>query len=145
MKKFLFLLGALALAACTPPAGEAIKIEHAVFAPPIGVSGVGAGYFTLQNNGPADELLSASSPAASAIEFHETVMEGGMMSMRRLEKVDLPAGGIVAFAPGGRHLMLFGVKPDLAAGSSVIVTLTFAKAGARPFTFPVGAAETAMH
>lgn len=132
---------AFTLGACAP--SGPIEVKDGV----ISVHGeVAAGYFTLNNGGPGDTLIAVSSPAAKTIEMHISEMQSGMMTMRRLEKVDAPAGGKVEFAPGGRHLMLFGADPALAEGQSVPVTLTFEKAGAKQFVFTVksGVIET-MH
>lgn len=129
-----------ALACCGPQTSSAVgafKVDHAVFAPPAGLHGVTAGYFTLQNTGGADTLLSVSTPAATSVEMHESAMENGMMSMKRLDKVAVPAGGIVAFEPGGKHLMMFGVKSDIPVGSQAKFTLTFAKAGQKEYDFTV--------
>jgi periplasmic copper chaperone A len=123
---------ALGLGACAPSGPIAVK--DAV----ITVHGeVGAGYFTLDNGGPGDTLIAVSSPAAKTIEMHVSEMKDGMMTMRRLEKVEALAGGHVDFAPGGRHLMLFGAASTLAEGQSIPVTLTFEKAGAKQFAFTV--------
>ena len=51
---------------------------------------------------------------------------GAMVTMRPLAAVDLPAHGTVAFAPGARHLMLFGVSPSLKPGDTTLLTFTFA-------------------
>ena len=52
----------------------------------------------------------ASAGSARAIEIHTTQMDDGVMRMRRLREVEIPAGATVRFEPGGRHLMLFGVN-----------------------------------
>lgn len=140
------VLAALALAACAPAGNGAIEVTEGRINPPLGVHGVSAGYFTLQNNGPADVLISAATPVAEATELHESTMENGMMAMRRLDKVDVPAGGIVSFAPGGKHLMLMGANAEaIVPGRSVTVTLTFEKAGAKEFAFVVGEPSSAAH
>lgn len=132
---------ALSLAACAP--SGPIEVKDAVIS---GHGEVAAGYFTLNNGGPADQLIAVSSPAAKTIEMHISEMQSGMMTMRRLTAVDAPAGGQIVFAPGGRHLMLFGADPALTEGQSVPVTLTFKKAGPKQFAFTVksGVVET-MH
>ena len=50
--------------------------------------------------------------------------------MRRVDAVDVPAGGEAALEPGGDHLMLFGLKSGLETGSGFPLTLLFEKAGA---------------
>ena len=91
----------------------------------------GAGYITIANStGVADKLVNASSPASASVEVHTMSMAGGVMSMRQIsDGVAIPAGGKVAFAPGGLHLMLVGLRVPLKAGDKVALTLLFAKAG----------------
>lgn len=93
---------------------------------------VGGGYLTIVNPGSkADRLISVSSPAAGRVELHEMAMEGEVMRMRVLkEGLAIAAGETIALAPGGKHLMFFGVAEPFEEGASVAVTLTFEHAGA---------------
>ena len=68
-------------------------------------------------------LVSAKSPAAKNVEIHVMSMEAGMMSMRQLDRLELPAGKTVALAPGGYHLMLTGLKQPLKKGDTVPLRL----------------------
>lgn len=91
----------------------------------------GAAYFVVQNSGTAaDTLVSASSPVAEKAELHTHVMLGEVMKMQQVESVAIPAGGNATFAPGGNHVMLFGLKKPLVAGESFALTLVFQNAGA---------------
>lgn len=91
---------------------------------------VAAGYALILNRGAAaDELLAASSPLAARIEIHATSMTGGVMRMREIEAVSLPAGGRVVLAPGGLHLMIMGVEQSLKVGDSLPIILRFRRAG----------------
>ena len=45
------------------------------------------------------------------------------MRMRAIPKLDLPAGKIVEFRPGGYHLMLTGLKRPLSKGDVVQIQL----------------------
>ena len=65
-------------------------------------------------------------------------MTGGVASMQRLDRVPLPAGGRVTFAPGGFHLMLVGLTQALKAGDAVPATLTFASGARVKTSFVVG-------
>ena len=83
-------------------------------------------FMTLTN--PSDTpraLVSAQSPAAKTVELHTHVNEGGMMRMRRIERIEVPARGSVKLEPGGLHVMLIGLNDDLAPGSTVDLTLSF--------------------
>ena len=69
-------------------------------------------------------LIAASSPLAKSGEIHEMVMEGNVMKMRAVGKVELPAGKAVELAPGGYHIMLIGLTKALKKGDSVPIELT---------------------
>lgn len=84
----------------------------------------GAAYFTFRNDGAALTLASVSAERAERAEMHESVMTDGVMQMRQIENVPLPQGSTI-FAPGGKHIMLFGLDPALKAGDAVPLTLTF--------------------
>ncbi|SDU06263.1 hypothetical protein SAMN05216296_1558 [Pseudomonas pohangensis] len=91
----------------------------------------GAAYMVIHNEGTdADALVSASTPIADKAELHTHVMSGEVMKMQQVESVAIPAGGEARFAPGGNHVMLFGLKKPLVAGESFPLTLVFEKAGA---------------
>jgi copper(I)-binding protein len=68
-------------------------------------------------------LVGASSPAAAVSEIHEMKMDGGIMKMRAVARLDLPAGKPVQLAPGGYHVMLMKLKQPLKKGESVPLTL----------------------
>jgi periplasmic copper chaperone A len=80
--------------------------------------------------GQGDRLVSASSPAAGAVEIHNHVMEGGVAKMRRVEAIAVPGGKSVVLKPSGYHLMLTDLKAPLKEGDLIKITLVFEKAGA---------------
>ena len=99
----------------------------------------GAGFMTLTNRGRvADTLQAIRSPLAARVEMHQTSMEHGIMSMRRLDAgLRLLPGQSVTFAPGGYHLMFVGLTKALSVGDRVPVVLVF-KSGAQVMvSFPV--------
>ncbi len=69
-------------------------------------------------------IVAVSSPAADSAEMHSMTHDNGMMKMRKLEALPLPAKQEVVLGSGGNHLMLTGLKQPLKAGSSVPLTLT---------------------
>jgi hypothetical protein len=72
--------------------------------------------------------VGAATPVAGVAELHEMRMEGDVMRMRAVDKLDLPAGRTVELKPGGYHLMLMDLKQPLPQGSSVPLTLLFRNA-----------------
>jgi copper(I)-binding protein len=81
---------------------------------------------TLTNGGDADiHLVAGTSPVASTVELHETVMSGGTMVMREAAGgFVVPAGGSFVLEPGANHVMLLGLTAPVPAGSDVEVVLT---------------------
>jgi hypothetical protein len=116
---------ALLLAGCG--AGGTITVEDA-WARAAGKGDITGAFFTIDNAGEADVLLSATSAAAEAVEIHQTVMEGDIMRMEMQESVAVPSGEL-AFQPGSLHIMLIGLTQDLNAGDEITLTLTFEQAG----------------
>jgi periplasmic copper chaperone A len=105
-------------------------------------SAVGAVYLSIKNSGAAaDRLLSASSPLAAKIEFHQSTQTGAVLSMRAVSFIECPAGATVKVSPGGLHIMLLGLKDSLVLGSSFPVTLQFRDAGSVPVKVTVQARE----
>lgn len=138
------LLSVLAAVAAPPalaaPAG--VRVEGAWSRPvPSGLAN-GVGYARIVNAGRTpDRLLSAASPVAARVELHESMMMNGPMGamshMAPVAGLDVPAGGEARLAPGGRHLMLLGLKHALKSGETVPVTLVFAHAGRVRTTFAI--------
>lgn len=90
-------------------------------------NGLGAAYMVIASD-EDDELVAASvDPSiAGAVEVHEVVMQDGMMRMRQVSGIPLPAGEAVTLEPGGYHVMLLDMPAMLEAGTEVDITLTFA-------------------
>lgn len=83
-------------------------------------------FMSLENLSDRDQsLVAAESPVSEIVELHTHVEEGGMMRMRRIDKIDIPTGETVTLQPGGLHVMLIGLKQPLDAGDTVDLTLVF--------------------
>jgi len=95
-----------------------------------------AAYVTVESPS-GDRLTGASTPAAKEAQLHSMSMNNGVMEMRQVDGIDLPAGKPVTLKPGGYHIMLTDLAKPLEAGQSFPLTLTFAKAGAKEVTVPV--------
>jgi copper(I)-binding protein len=109
--------------------------------------GATAAYFTLCNAGEsATDLIGVDTQAADVIELHETTRdESGVASMAAITSAALPPKEPVSFAPGGKHVMLIGVKETLADGGSVDLTLHFSDGSQVDVQAPVRAAPEAAH
>lgn len=74
-------------------------------------------------------LIKAESPVAEIVEIHSMSMNNGVMQMREIKELELPAGKTVQLAPGGFHFMLINLSRQLKAGDSVPIKLTIKGAG----------------
>lgn len=90
---------------------------------------IGAAYFVVRNGGESDRLLQAESSVAERAELHITTTRDGVTRMRREHAVEIPSEGETAFAPGGRHVMLRGLKRPLRDGDAFPLALTFEDTG----------------
>ena len=106
-----------------------IKIENGYTRATAPGQQVAGGFLKSENKGAADQLISASSPAAGEVQLHEMAMDGNVMRMRQVKDIALPANGAVELKPGGLHLMFMNIKAPLSVGETVPVKLKFAKAG----------------
>jgi copper(I)-binding protein len=84
-----------------------------------------SGYIQLRISGDRGALLSVTSPQAGRIEMHETMNMANMSAMRALGPVPVRDGETLSFTPGGRHLMVYDVSRDVAAGQRIDLVLHF--------------------
>ena len=115
---------ALLVAGCHQPAE--LRADGAWVRLPAVAGRPGAAYFTVHGGDKGDTLLAVSTPAALRAELHETMDAHGMKSMQPAHDIPVPARGTLAFAPGGRHVMLFDLGPAVKAGGNVPLALAFA-------------------
>jgi copper(I)-binding protein len=106
-----------------------VQIENAYTRATVPGQQVAGGFMKIENQGAADQLISASSPVSGDVQLHEMTMDGNVMKMRQVKEVVVPAGATVELKPGGLHLMFMNIKAPLTAGDTVPVKLKFAKAG----------------
>lgn len=82
-----------------------------------------AGAYMQLKSGDRASLVGAESPAAGSVEIHETTMEGKVMRMRALSKLELPPGRTVEMKPGSYHIMLLALVRPLKKGEVVPIRL----------------------
>lgn len=85
---------------------------------------VGAAYITLSSAQDVT-LVYVETERAGSVEMHSMTMENGIMKMRSMEELPVPAGKPVKLAPGGLHLMLFELPRPFKAGEQVKFRLCF--------------------
>lgn len=89
-----------------------------------------AAFLTIKNKGKEDDkLVAVASDVADVAEIHLSEMKADVMTMRQVDGVVVPAGSEAILQPGGYHIMLIGLKKELAIGEKVSLALMFEKAG----------------
>ena len=122
------MMAALILAAAGCSAQAAAPVADDAYVRLAAVPGrPAAGYFALRGGAKDMTLVRVEAPGVSRAEMHGSRMTAsGMVTMESLATVPVPAKTDVAFAPGGRHVMLFDLPQTVRAGSLVPLTLRFA-------------------
>lgn len=138
MRYFLFLLLFFTSAA---HAADITVRDAFVRATPAKIS---AGYMIIENGGDTDDALTGvTANWAARTELHtiETNRDG-VMSMKQVPDIAVTARGTTRLAPGGYHVMFYGVNKPLVENATESVTLHFRHAGdvtapvtVRPITF----------
>jgi periplasmic copper chaperone A len=127
MRKALVVL-LLTLTAC---ASQGLMVTD-LWARPSPQMATNAAFYMVIENGTdqAEELMSANSSACGVTELHEMYDMGeGVMGMRPVEGIEIPAGETVTLQPGGLHVMCINRLEDFTAGQIIPLTLSFKNAG----------------
>jgi periplasmic copper chaperone A len=125
----LCLTAALAAPSVAAEADKSVKVENAWVRAPVAGQKIAGAYLELTSARDA-AMVAVSSPAAASVEMHSSSVEGGVMRMRAVPRIELKAGQTVKLAPGGLHLMLIDLKKPLKPGEKVPLTLSVQPSGA---------------
>jgi len=110
-----------------PEAPDGISVTNARLVLPPVAGNPGAVYFDIANGSAQPMAIAgAAVTGAGTAMLHTTRTEGRTAAMEHVEEAPVPAGETVSFAPGGMHVMVHDLGPDVAAGGTAEVTLTFA-------------------
>ena len=82
-------------------------------------------YFTVHGGARETKLLNVLIDDALRYEMHESVTTGGMSERKPLEYAVIPAGKDVAFKPGGKHVMVWGISQSAIAANKMPVIFVF--------------------
>lgn len=99
---------------------------------------VSACFMKLKNtSATAHAVVKASSDVSKVVELHTHTHENGMMMMRQVEKMDIPANRETTLQPGGLHIMLIGLHNELKLDQKVSLTLEFEDGSKKEISAPV--------
>jgi periplasmic copper chaperone A len=98
-----------------------------------------AAYMTLTNRGTkTDSLVSATSIGATKLELHAHIKtQDGLMAMREINRIEVPAGATIPLSPGGYHIMVKQLTKNLKTGNTLPIDLSFASGAKASLALPV--------
>jgi copper(I)-binding protein len=105
-----------------------------------------AAFMLIKNPGDdTRKLVKASSPVAAVVELHTHEMKNGMMQMRQVESITIPAQGQTELKPGGYHIMLIQLQQALVVGENIPLTVEFDDGSTQTLDVPVQEINPMMH
>lgn len=137
------LVGSLGLTAMSASAEVTVENPYARAVPPGQMNS--ASFMVLNNTDTKDvALVAASSSVAKAVELHNHINEDGVMKMRQVDSIAVPALGKASLQPGGYHVMLIGLTQDLMEGQKIDLKLEFSDGSSQALSLPVQKVMTGM-
>ena len=126
MKKVLLSLGAVGLLsfAVVSQAMAQVSVKNAWVRATVGPQKTTGAFLQIETKNEVN-LVKVESKAAGMVEIHEMQMDGGVMKMREVEKVNCPAGKVTELSPGGFHIMLMNLKKQAKEGYQIPLILSF--------------------
>lgn len=97
-----------------------------------------ASFMTLKNNSDEQiDIVAAHSDVAKVVELHTHTNDNGVMRMRKIPQIEIPANGTTELKPGGLHIMLIGPHNPIKVGQTVTVELEFKDGSRKTVDMPV--------
>ena len=130
MLRIAAFLEVLAVAARVWAAEPALAVTEPWARAPIGLSTTSVAYAVLTDtSGQGDILTGVDTINGGNASLHETTMDGGVMRMRALASLAIPAKGSLELKAGGPHIMLMDMPKGLKAGGILPLRLHFKRGG----------------
>ena len=123
-----YLFGIFLLFASLVASASGITVSKAWVAATAPGQQVGGAYMDISSKTDA-RLVSAQSPVSGKVMIHSMTMKNGIMEMRKMKYLDIPAGKTVSLSPEGMHLMLMKLEKPLVEGQTVPLALIFVQDG----------------
>lgn len=128
MRILIFLMGLLILAPAAGHAEETTGVTAArayAYATAPNIKN-GAVFVTLINETDQERALSSvKGDVAERIELHDMGMHDGVMQMRKMDAIAIPANSSISLEPTGYHVMLMGLSEPLKVDEHFSLTFTF--------------------
>ena len=87
---------------------------------------VAAAYVSIFNQSDNDVVIEKiTSNICDLAEIHDTVLDGEIMRMKKVESLNIPARSEFYFQPGSTHIMLMGLNQELKDGKTFNLNFVF--------------------
>jgi periplasmic copper chaperone A len=123
------MLAALVVTGCaSASAASSIGVASA-YVPEPTTPGITVAYLDIRNNGKADRLISAQTSVGGKVALRAPVARhSGILTMRTVPDISIPADSMTHFNPDTFHLLITGAGA-MHDGKDIMLRLTFANAG----------------
>ena len=122
-----------------------LVVDHPRILETTDVAKSAAGYFAILNKTEADDALLEIRANFPKVTLHNTIEDEGVMRMVPVDRMSIPDGDTITFAPGGLHVMFMGLETPLKEGDLVPTTFVFQNAGEMDVIFVVEKADGSSH
>jgi copper(I)-binding protein len=123
------VLAAVVVTGCASAnASSSIGVASA-YVPVPSTPGTTVAYLDIRNNGKADRLISAQTSVGGTVQLRvPSGRHAGVLTMRTVAGIPIPAESMTRFNPDTDHLLITGAG-RMQDGKDIMLRLTFANAG----------------
>jgi copper(I)-binding protein len=123
------LLAAATVTGCaSASAASAISVSSA-YVPQPTTQGTTVAYLDIRNNGHADRLIAVHTSVGGTVQLRAPLIRhAGVLVMRTVQEIPIPADSLVRLNPDTYHLLITGAG-SMHDGKDIMLQLTFADAG----------------
>jgi copper(I)-binding protein len=123
------LLAAVGATGCAATSAASSIIIASAYVPQPTTPGETVAYLDIRNNGRADRLVSVQTSVGGTVQLRAPVAQHtGVLTMRTVTGIPIPANSLVQLNPDSYHLLITGAGA-MYDGKDITLRLTFADAG----------------
>lgn len=138
MLVFRIFLISIVMIMAFPSLAAKVSVEKGYVRATIPGTQVSSAYMVIKNpTNKALSLIGVSSNVSDKVELHEHAISDGMMKMRQIEAINVPANGELVLQPAGYHVMIFNLQQPLQENDTLSLTLDFAETDDLSITLPI--------
>jgi len=123
------LLAAVAVTGCASASAASAILVTSAYVPQPTTPGTTVAYLDIRNNGHADRLVAVHTSVGGTVQLRApAARHAGVLMMRTVPEILIPADSLVRLNPDTYHLLITGAGP-IHDGKDIMLRLTFADAG----------------